>query len=442
MRKCWSRFLAVKGEGLARCFTALFFSIGIVGCHSSGEVSGDVVGPTPGMPTADSPNPPTGGLLQGPGTFIVDTTEDATDAIPGDGKCATQDGKCSLRAAVQESNSSLLLSTDPLLRTNLIIVPEGHYILTLAPSRPSVVGESLSISGQLSILGSTNIRGSGAGKTIIDGNGTDRVFATTPNAVVSISDISITNGASSGIWNEGQLNLKRVVITKNKGSYGGGIFNTPTSSLVLDSSVVSDNEANSEGGGIRCDAACLIINSTISGNRVLFEGESYDGSASGEGGGLDSRAGAPVTIVNSTIVNNHAATGGGGVNTAVFYQGGLGVLDDTDIIGRPIELINTIVANNTTDSGPGNCKSTISQVRSFGGNISDDDSCGLTFAKDLPNTNPQLGEMIMRDGFPQGYALLPGSPAIGNGVKENCPFLDQTGIPRGDRCDTGAVQAR
>ncbi len=406
------------------------------GCGRSQSVS-DATGATPA-----SPNPPTGGFLQGPGTFVVDSTDDATDALPGDGRCATAAGKCSLRAAVQETNSTLLLSTDPLVRTNLIIIPEGRYVLTLAPPRRSVVGESASLSGQLSFLGSTNVRGAGTGKTIIDGNGTDRIFALVAAAVVSISDLTITNGAASGIWNEGQLTLTRVVLTKNKGLYGGGVFNTPTSAMIMDSCVVADNEAESEGGGIRCDAACLIINSTISGNKVTFVGDSYDGSSMGEGGGIDHRTGAPLTIVNSTIVGNHAATGGGGINTAVSYQGGHGVLDDTEIIGRPVELINTIVAGNTTDSGPRNCKSTISQIRSFGGNIADDDSCGLTFSRDLPNTNPQLGEMVMHDGAPLGFGLQPGSPAVGNGLKGNCPYADPTGLPRGDRCDSGAVQSQ
>jgi CSLREA domain-containing protein len=38
-------------------------------------------------------------------TFLVNTSVDAVDAVPGDGVCATIDGLCSLRAAVQESNA-------------------------------------------------------------------------------------------------------------------------------------------------------------------------------------------------------------------------------------------------------------------------------------------------------------------------------------------------
>ncbi|MEX2431452.1 MAG: CSLREA domain-containing protein, partial [Dehalococcoidia bacterium] len=38
-------------------------------------------------------------------TFSVDTTADAVDANPGDGACATEDGSCTLRAAIQEGNA-------------------------------------------------------------------------------------------------------------------------------------------------------------------------------------------------------------------------------------------------------------------------------------------------------------------------------------------------
>ncbi len=37
--------------------------------------------------------------------FTVNTTNDITDAIPGDGFCDDGSGNCSLRAAIQESNA-------------------------------------------------------------------------------------------------------------------------------------------------------------------------------------------------------------------------------------------------------------------------------------------------------------------------------------------------
>jgi CSLREA domain-containing protein len=37
--------------------------------------------------------------------FSVDSTIDAVDAVPGDGICASEAGKCTLRAAIQEANA-------------------------------------------------------------------------------------------------------------------------------------------------------------------------------------------------------------------------------------------------------------------------------------------------------------------------------------------------
>jgi len=50
-------------------------------------------------PNALPPDPPT--------TFVVNTTEDLHDASAGDGICADSNGKCSLRAAIEEANAEI-----------------------------------------------------------------------------------------------------------------------------------------------------------------------------------------------------------------------------------------------------------------------------------------------------------------------------------------------
>src|SRR6185369_8155942 len=44
-------------------------------------------------------------------TFIVNTTADSNDAIPGDGVCLDAFAKCSLRAAIQTSNEQQTADT-------------------------------------------------------------------------------------------------------------------------------------------------------------------------------------------------------------------------------------------------------------------------------------------------------------------------------------------
>ena len=58
-------------------------------------------------------------------SFTVNTTADAHDADPGDGKCADAAGQCTLRAALEEADAS------PSGSTVSINVPSGAYDLTL-----------------------------------------------------------------------------------------------------------------------------------------------------------------------------------------------------------------------------------------------------------------------------------------------------------------------
>ena len=127
-------------------------------------------------------------------TFTVDSTDDKVDAKPGDGKCATDVGTCTLRAAVQEANEQ---------GGGTINLNPGTYALSIAPAN----GLPLAATGDLDIYGELTISGGGADKTIIDGGGIDRVFAMQVASRVTISDVTIRNGKArpgddgGGIWN-------------------------------------------------------------------------------------------------------------------------------------------------------------------------------------------------------------------------------------------------
>ena len=70
--------------------------------------------------------------------FLVNATADAVDKDPGDGLCAATGGKCTLRAAIQETNA--------LAGADTISLPAGTYLLTIAGS-----GEDAGASGDLDI---------------------------------------------------------------------------------------------------------------------------------------------------------------------------------------------------------------------------------------------------------------------------------------------------
>lgn len=98
----------------------------------------------------------------------LDTTIDSVDAVIGDGNCADSLGRCSLRAAIMESNA--------LAGTQKINVPAGIYTLTIPGT-----GEDMSATGDLDITSPIIIEGANKATTIIQagltaGSGIDRVF--------------------------------------------------------------------------------------------------------------------------------------------------------------------------------------------------------------------------------------------------------------------------
>src|SRR5262247_3374643 len=87
-------------------------------------------------------------------TFTVDSTADKVDAKPGDGKCATSVGTCTLRAAIQELNEA---------GGGTINLNPGKYVLAIAPNGAL----PLAATGDLDIYGELTISGGGADKTIV-----------------------------------------------------------------------------------------------------------------------------------------------------------------------------------------------------------------------------------------------------------------------------------
>jgi CSLREA domain-containing protein len=391
-------------------------------------------------------------------SFTVDSTADAPDAKVGDGSCAStaKGGRCTLRAAVQEADTAA---------TSTVIVPAGRYRLSI----PIVAAEQFAgasnavdgAAGDLDINQSMTIRGAGAARTIIDGAGLDRVFAIGNRGSGHLSDMTITGGDPSqaatnqgialggAIFNSGAITLDRMALVGNRADGGGGMFSIPGTHPIIRDTLIAGNRAYS-GGGLRLDAGATIINSTITGNSLLELPASSEAfprrpwpttfalavdEGSGWGGGIDNRGGGDVVILNSTITNNHAIKGGGGIAAGQGYA----PVSDTVALGV-MTLQNTIVSGNNSTAGPAGCHVKDQVIRSLGHNLASDDSCFLTAAGDHPNANPRLGRLAYNGGPTRTQALLPGSPALSAAVR--CPSHDQRGFARpvGKPCDIGAFE--
>jgi len=212
--------------------------------------------------------------------FVVDSTADAVDSRPGDAVCRTIAGQCTLRAAVQETNA--------LAGPNSIDVPAGTYSLAIPPRN-----ENRADSGDLDIIGSLTITGSGAGSTVVDAgtppagappdvHGLDRLFEVEADGgTVGFSGLTLSDGYAA--------------------EYGGAIANNSTAAVTVSRSSLTGNVAGKGGGAIdnHLEGTVDVNHSTLSGN---FAYES--------GSALNNNRGGTLNVTNSTVSGNTAAAVG------------------------------------------------------------------------------------------------------------------------------------
>ena len=285
------------------------------------------------------------------------------------------------------------------------------------------------LTGPLTIDKSLTITGSGASALAVSGNNAAQVFVVNGGATVTISGLTIENGAvtggvgGGGISNLGMLTVNDSAITGNTTDmFGGGIKNFGT--LTLTNSTVSGNSASCcFGGGIYNGGTLTLINSTVSGNSVqMFYG-----------GGIYNTS--MLSLTNDTFSSNTAGCcHGGGI-------GNIGTLT----------VKNTILANSLAS---GNCyMGSGGVIESQGHNLSDDASCAAWFiSTDQSGVPVGLDPAGLKDngGRTQTIALLPTSPAVDavpTSPTDYCTVTtalatDQRGVarPSGSACDIGAFE--
>jgi CSLREA domain-containing protein len=375
---------------------------------------------------------------------VTPDTDDAVDANPGDTFCASQDGNCTLRAAIQEANS--------FPEQHNITLPAGTYILSL---------------GELPIAKDITINGAGQGITIIDGNNFSRVFNSQVGGKLTLNNLTVKNGTDSeggGIYVQGELILQNVTLTNNSAasglaSSGGGILNGGI--LTIKNSAIGNNQAGN-GSGIFNGGFATIVDTTVASNiagsgsgvgggiynigTLFLEKTTINGSIADTGGGLFNAG--IMDLTNVTLSGNSANSSGGGIyngigggapratltnvtisNNTAPIGGGSGIFNHT---GNIINLKNTIVAN----SAGGNCAGTIT---SNGHNLENGTSCNLSIPLgDLINVDPLLGP-LQDNGGPTFTQSLGKNSA--KNVGAGCPDRDQRGYPRLlNACDLGAYE--
>jgi hypothetical protein len=353
------------------------------------------------------------------------------------------DGAISLREAILAVNAGSGGDT--------INLASGTYTLALAGA-----GEDAALSGDLDILKTMTILGTGSGNTIINANGIDRVFHILgANGQLTLMNVtvqggSVGSGSGGGLLvatSTNQLTLNSVVVSGNSAAFGAGIDNAGTLSLM---DVTISNNGNPvstiQGGGLRNTS-----NATL--DRVTFFGNQ-----AGSGGGIDNDFGTGnLTLTNVTVSGNTAASTGGGLQTKdpVTITNSTFTLNTsatgggiwTQTAGAIVSLKNTIVAGNTaTSTSPdlnGNFLSSGNNLIGNGTGQSNlvngvnGDKVGSTGSP----INPLLAGLQNYGGQTQTHALLAGSLAINAGTTTGAPATDQRGNARVGAVDIGAYEA-
>jgi hypothetical protein len=300
----------------------------------------------------------------------------------------------------------------------------------------------------LSIADDVKVMGPGAGFLTIDAGGSSRVLAVNGVDAV-ISGVTLTGGNSAsnggGIYSNGNLTLVDSRVVGNTAlNAGGGIYSYDSygnKSLRIVRSEISENTVTASGGdgaGIASyryyagvtGGVLEILNSTISGNDATGAGST--------GGGLYVEIyGAPFasTIVNSTITDNTAVSGGGLYSTTPYGSYGY----------QPNVLLrNTIVADNF------NLSSAVNEIGGLSLNTASSHNLLRTGQSGgLTNTNgnillgasesARLGTLAFNGGQTRTHALRYDSKAIDAGDDYFATLYDLDFDQRGwDRIEDSA----
>lgn len=215
--------------------------------------------------------------------------------------------------------------------------------------------------------GGLNIRGNGTEKTIIDGNGSTRIFHF-DRVRVTLSNVTLQNGRTMIVLNQaGQQDIE---------SHGAAVLaNGADGDLALENCVLRNNTSARDGGAIALVASQLTV------RRSSFR----DNQSGNDGGAIFLSGAGTARIEQSAFIHNVAAALGGAIRT--------------NLGGIPLQLNRTTFAQNQAQKGGavhiGSAGATLTNLTFFA-NISD---CGAALS--VAQTDVTVTNGIFAEG--QGF---------------------------------------
>ena len=407
------------------------------------------------------------GAYEFQGNIVVTTAVDEL-ADPGAG--------VSLREAVRDIAPGAQISFDPSLDGATINLTSGHISISSDMAvDASALADGIAIDGgganrvfnvfgavSLSLHNLDLVGGSTSGSTV---GGGGLLVAT--GAAVSMFDSSVRGctsdqyGGGIAVQTRSDLWMVDCLVSGNEttgvDADGGGIY-VSDGGLELQRTTVGNNVSSGDGGGIRASAdsyvdlrSCTIAKNTAAGSGGGFSSSESDGlvgnstisgNVAGGSGGAFNGSNSDIEFQFSTIANNRAASTAGGIVTSAFQSDAHPTL--THCIVAANRLVGTGLMNIRTFNQE-------SELESRGYNLIDDDSLSSAIATDLEERVAYLAPLANYGSDLQTHALLSISPAIdaGDPTVEAAPGKDQRGYDRivdgrnigAPRIDIGAHEA-
>ena len=274
------------------------------------------------------------------GTYAVDTSTDAVDAVPGDGTCASAAGECSLRAAVQEANASpgttTTITFDPAVTAVALDITGGGD------------GDGTDDLGDLDLDAGVHVVL--LGNRVADNTYTvvkadplgDRHFEVAAGAALDLVDVTLAGGHSVGdggsILTSGAVTVTNspsagvldsyVALASNRADGSGGAIAVRTGG-----SLVVKNASTAPTGSrvdIRANSAAVDGGAIVNDGTVELQGSAGGGmpshdvyvdtnSAAGSGGGIANRSGTVTIGCRAAVRFSSAATGGDVHNASTLW---------------------------------------------------------------------------------------------------------------------------
>ena len=246
------------------------------------------------------------------------------------------DSNCSLREAVQSANTNLAYGG--------CSAGSGHDVIQFTLSTPIV----LTLTSEILIENDPlTISGPGVDQFTINGNHTTRLFDITPNAAVTLTDMTLQNGfttqSGGAVRSESPLTINNAVLVNNRAGADGGAIDTDND-LTLNNTNILSNTANGEGGGVNAFGS----------NTVVNNGRFMNNTSGSFGGGLyvneqveisgthfisntaNQYAGGALVGQGATIINGHFER-----NSAKYFD--IGAL----YVGSDLQLTDSTFISNT-----------------------------------------------------------------------------------------------